>query len=102
MLETLDGALFVPAHTAASKDISALCRLNAAALLANKRDILAISDGKAFEDIFAAVCRQFGIALDMDKYAKLTFTVRIYLQALLEDGTLTAALEDNKLIYHTI
>lgn len=102
MLETLNGALFVPAHTTASEDISALCRLNADALIENKKEILAISDGHIFEDIFAAVCRQFGIVLDMDKYAKLTFTVRIYLQALLEDGTLTATLEDGKLVYHKL
>ena len=39
---------------------------------------------------------------DMDKYAKLTFTVRIYLQSLIEDGVLTASLEDGKLVYHRI
>ena len=102
MLATLPGAFFVPAHSAAAKDISALCRLNAAALADNKKEILALSDGKTFEEIFADTCRLFKIDLDMDKYAKLTYTVRIYLQALLEDGTLTASLEDGKLVYHRL
>ncbi len=102
MLATLQGAFFVPAHTAASNDISALCRLNAKALADNKREILALSDGKTFEEIFADTCRLFAIDLDMDKYAKLTYTVRIYLQALLEDEVLTASLEDGKLVYHRL
>ena len=102
MLETLPGKLFVPSHTAAMEDITDLCRYNAEAMEQNKRQILSVCDGKAFDDLFAAVCRLFGIDLDMDKYAKLVYTVRIYLQALLEDGVLTAALEDGKLVYHVL
>ncbi|MBQ4207846.1 MAG: hypothetical protein II621_06040, partial [Clostridia bacterium] len=102
MLQTLEGNCFVPSHTPATDDIAPLCRHNAEALKSNKAFILARSDGRTFEDIFAAVTHDFGIELDMDKYAKLTFTVRIYLQALIEDGVLTAALESGKLVYHRI
>ena len=102
MLETLEGACFVPSHTPATDNIAPLCRHNRKALLDNKAFILARSDNRTFEDIFAAVTHDFGIDLDMDKYAKLTFTVRIYLQSLIEDGVLTASLEDGKLVYHRI
>ena len=102
MLQTLPGRLFVPSHTEARSDIADLCRYNAEALESNKRQILALSDGRTFEDVFADTIKRFGIDLDMDKYAKLTFTVRIYLQSLLEDGALTAALEDGRLVYHAI
>ena len=92
----------MPAHTPATDNIAPLCRHNAKALLDNKAFVLARSDRKTFEEIFAAVTHDFGIELDMDKYAKLTFTVRIYLQALIEDGVLTASLESGKLVYHRI
>lgn len=102
MLAKLPGRLFIPSHTEAKEDIGALCRYNADAMEDNKRQILSLCDGRIFEDIFAAACSLFGIDLDMDKYAKLVYTVRIYLQALLEDGTLTAALEGGRLVYHVI
>ena len=102
MLETLPGKLFVPAHTAATDEIAPLCRHNAEALRSNKAYILSLSDGHTFEEIFAAAIDGFSLTLDMDKYAKLTYTVRIYLQSLLEDGLLTAALENNKLVYHAV
>ena len=102
MLETLKGDCFVPSHTPATDDIAPLCRCNEQALLDNKAFILARSDNRTFEELFAAVTHDFGIDLDMDKYAKLTFTVRIYLQALIEDDALTATIENGKLVYHRI
>ncbi|MBR3554065.1 MAG: MBL fold metallo-hydrolase [Clostridia bacterium] len=93
MLETLKGAFFVPSHSAATADIAPLARYNAEMLEQRKAFFRTLCTGKSFEDIFIAACEQLPMTMDLDKYAKISTTVRCFLQSLLEDGTVTARIE---------
>ena len=93
MLETLDGAFFVPSHSAATDDIAPLARYNAEMLLQRKAFFRTLCTGKSFEEIFAAACEALPMSMDLDKYAKVSTTVKCFLQSLLEDGTVTAEID---------
>ena len=102
MLTTLQGACFVPAHCEATTDISALAAYNAEALEKTKAFFLSLCDNKRFDEIFTAACEQLPLTMDMDKYAKISATVKCYLQALLEDGVIGARIEGFHPVYYRV
>ena len=95
----LDGVYFVPAHAPATDDIRPLALFNAEAMEARKAVFLRFCDGRTFEEIFAAVSEALGMTMDLDKYARVSLTAKCYLQALLDDGAISARIEGAKLVY---
>ena len=102
MLANLPGAYFVPSHAPASKEIRELALFNAAALEDMKAFILARSDKRSFEDLFACLCADLELTMDVEKYAKVSLTVKCFLQSLIEDGALDAHMENGRLIYDRV
>lgn len=102
MLATLKGQLFVPSHADVCEDIAPLALYNADCLEKLKEYFLSISDGRTVEEIFALCCRQLDLKFGMDQFGKLIFTVKCFLQALIDDGKLTAELCDYHLVYKKI
>lgn len=102
MLATLKGQLFVPSHADVCEDIAPLALYNADCLEKLKEYFLSISDGRTVEEIFALCCRQLDLKFGMDQFGKLIFTVKCFLQALIDDGKLTAELCNYHLVYKKI
>lgn len=99
MLPSLKGRLFVPSHAEACEDIAPLALFNADCLEKLKDYFLSISNGKTVEEIFVCCCRQLDLRMNMDQFGKLLFTVKCFLQALIDDGKLTAEICDYRLVY---
>ena len=97
-----EGTCFVPAHAPMMDDIRPLALFNAEALEKLKALFLAQCDGKSFEEVFAAVSDALGMTMDVDKYAKTVLTARCFLQALLDDGAITASLCGPRLVYKAV
>lgn len=102
MLATLKGQLFVPSHADVCEDIAPLALYNADCLEKLKEYFLSISGGRTVEEIFALCCRQLDLKFGIDQFGKLIFTVKCFLQALIDDGKLTAELRDYHLVYKKI
>lgn len=102
MLKTLESGLFVPAHAAARESIAELAENNVAALESNKSLVLSLADGRTLEEIIFEADRRVGLKLTVDKFAKVSITVRGILQSLLDDGALDGGIEDGRMVYGKI
>lgn len=99
MLQGLKGKLFVCSHVPAMEDIKELAIYNANKLRELKEYFYSVSDGKTVEEIIIQADKDMGLKLDLDKYAKVTISVKGYLQALIEDNRLDAKIDNAKMIY---
>lgn len=99
MLSNFEGRWFVCSHVEPCGDIRELARYNAKKLTEIKDYFYSICDGKSFEEIFRQADIDMGIGLNLDKYAKIGIAVKGYLQALLEDGKITAETDDGRMVY---
>lgn len=99
MLSTLKGKYFVPSHSEATEDISPLANYNAASLENAKEFIFESCNNRTFEEIFRDVCGRYNMTMDIDKFAKISVTIKAFMQALIEDGRLDAKMEGYKLVY---
>ena len=99
MLATLKGKLFVPSHSPETENISELALYNAEALENAKEFILESCDNRTFEEIFEDVCSRYKMTMDIDKFAKISVTIKAFMQALIEDGRLDGRIEGYKLVY---
>lgn len=99
MLPSLKGKLFVPAHAPASEDITELALFNAKRLTELKEYFYSICNGRSFEEILAKADEDFSMRLTPDKYAKCSITIKSHLQALINDGRITAEIERSRLVY---
>lgn len=102
MLTKLEGKLFVPSHSPACEDIAPLALYNADCLEKLKDYFLSISGGRTVEEIFVLCCKELDLKFGMDQFGKLIFTVKCFLQALIDDGKLTADINDYRLVYRVI
>ena len=99
MLCSLEGGLFVPAHSEPCENIAPLASYNARCLERLKEYFLSISDRRTLEEIFAVCAKQLSLCVENDQYGKLLATVKGFLQALIEDGKLWGQVIDYKLVY---
>ncbi len=102
MLPSVKGKLFVPSHAPESKDITELALFNAQRLTELKEYFYSICDGRSFEEIFAKADEDFGMKLTPDKYAKSGLTIKSHLQALINEGRITAVIERSRLVYKKV
>ena len=99
MLCTLEGSLFVPAHSEPCESIAPLAEYNVQCLEKLKEYFLSVSDQRTLEEIFAVCAKRLSLHVENDQYGKLLTTVKGFLQALIEDGKLWGEVRDYKLVY---
>lgn len=99
MLANFQGNFFVPSHVTPSSSIKELAEFNAKRLTEIKEYIYKICDGKSLEEIITQTDCDMKLDLNLDKYAKITISTKGYLQALIDDGKITAKIENGKMIY---
>lgn len=99
-LEQLDGALFVPAHSEATKDLSQLIEINRNNIYEIINHILEIClTPTTFEDILQALSCQYHITMDIGSYVLIGSTVRSYLSYLNNTDRLNKEIKENKLYW---
>lgn len=97
--EKLKGSLFVPSHAVPCKNIDPLAQKNVQYLRELKKYMLNICENKTLEEILSFCEKDLTLNLTNDKYAKISWTVKSILQALIEDEEIKTEVHDGKLIY---
>jgi glyoxylase-like metal-dependent hydrolase (beta-lactamase superfamily II) len=101
-IETLEGKLFIPAHTEPVEDMRGLAAINRAKvheIIANIKDIC--RNPATFEGILKALFDYYSLAMDFNQYVLAGSTVRSYLSYMLDNGVISAAFTDNQLFWHS-
>ena len=99
-IETLEGELFIPAHTEAVKDIKPLAT-------ANRQKVYEIIDGiksiceapSSFEVIMKKMFDKYDAAMNFSQYALVGSTIKSYLSYMLDNKILEAEINDNFLLW---
>jgi len=99
MLSHFEGKWFVPSHIEPCADIREIAKYNMDKLIELKSYIYSICNQKSFEEILTQADKDMGLCFTLDKYAKISITVKGFLQALIEDKKITAVIENGRMIY---
>ena len=96
----MDARMFVPAHAAATSDISDLARINIETTHQAADDICSLcSDPIGFDDLLAAVFERYDLQMNFEQHALVGSTVRSYLSYLAVEGRVRARIEDNRWLW---
>ncbi len=105
-LQTLDAVaamqakLFIPSHAEAAGDIRELVALNRQTVLSIADQLVdACRTPAIFEDILQAMFRRYNLTMNFSQYVLVGSTVRSYLAWLKEEGRLTVAFEDSRMLW---
>lgn len=100
MVQSLEARMFVPAHAAASEDVSGLARYNIASVLEVADKIAGLCrEPLCFEAILQRLFTDYGLAMNFEQYVLVGSTVRSYLAWLKDSGRLRVSFEDNLLLW---
>lgn len=100
ILENLEGSLFIPSHTEATKDISSLIKLNRDKInqiLAYLCEIL--EKELIFEDILKNVFDKFSLVMNANQYVLVGSTIKSYLAYLIDENKVSIEFKDNYMYY---
>ncbi len=96
----MDARMFVPAHAAATSDISDLARINIETTHQAADDICSLcGDPIGFDDLLAAVFERYDLQMNFEQHALVGSTVRSYLSYLAVEGRVRARIEDNRWLW---
>lgn len=100
VVETMNAACFVPAHTEPCEDIAPLARLNIEKTLEVADRLLTLcQEPKTFEQVLQAMMRQYGLRLNIEQYVLVGSTLRSYLAWLKDTGKLQFIFEDERMLW---
>lgn len=102
-LEGLDGDMYVPSHSEATKDIKNLIALNRMKILEVLDVIYEICEEPIiFEDILKAVFDKYELTMNVSQYVLIGSTIKSYLTYLKEENKITYVFEDNKMLWKKV
>lgn len=102
-IDSLAGALYIPAHAEPTEDIHPLVAINRKKAQEILQVLLDICKAPlAFEDILARVFTHFSLTLDHAQYVLVGSTIRSYLSYLSDNGQVEAYAENNYLLWKTV
>lgn len=100
MVEKMEAAMFVPAHGEAAADVRELVRYNRDKVYEVAEKILSIcGEPVCFERILQEIFKGYGLAMNFEQYVLVGSTVRSYLSWLKDAGKISAAFQDNMLLW---
>lgn len=103
MLSEMTAAFFVPSHDLPYEgSIRELALYNADKLRELKEYIFSVSDGRSLEEILQKADEDMHMSYNLEKYARVRFTVKAFLQSLISDGRITAEIKEGKLVYKVV
>ena len=99
-VKTLTARMFVPAHAPAAEEIADLAQYNIDKVREIAGRILELcAQPLGFEDILRRLFAAYQLTMDFEQYVLVGSTVRSYLSWLKDTGKLTAAFEENRLLW---
>ncbi|HJB15272.1 MAG TPA: MBL fold metallo-hydrolase [Candidatus Blautia excrementipullorum] len=103
MVKTLKARMFVPAHAEAGEDVSGLAQYNIDRVRETGEKVLDICrEPLCFERILQQVFTDYELTMNFEQYVLIGSTVRSYLSWLKDEGRVSAAFEDNMLLWERI
>ena len=95
-LKTLDGKMFVPAHSPATDDIASLAQVNIDATIESAEKIVELcAQPVCFDKLLQGVFNAYGITMNTMQFALMGSTVRSYLAYLANTGKVKYFFDDN-------
>ncbi len=102
-VKTMQARMFVPAHAAASEEISALAQVNIDKVTEIAEKIVEICSAPiCFERVLQRLFSDYGLEMSFEQYVLVGSTVRSYLAWLKDTGRLSVQFEDNMLLWQRI
>ncbi len=100
MVRSMRARVFVPAHSAATEDVSELAQYNIDQIHAVAERIVELcAQPICFEHILQRLFAAYELTMNFEQYALVGSTVRSYLSWLRDAGRLTVAFEDHMLLW---
>ena len=99
-VKTMQAAMFVPAHAAATEDISDLAQYNIDTVLEIAGRIMELCrEPMCFEAILQKLFLAYGLTMNFEQYVLVGSTVKSYLSWLKDTGKVTALFENGMLLW---
>ena len=102
-VKTMEAAIFIPAHAAATDDITELVEYNISRVHETAERILSICrKALSGDDVIKKIFQAYGLAMNTQQYVLIGSTVRSYLSWLKDKGLLEIAIDDSMLLWRTV
>ena len=102
-VKTMEAAIFIPAHAAATDDITELAEYNISRVHETAERILSICrEALPGDDVIKKIFQAYGLAMNAQQYVLIGSTVRSYLSWLKDKGLLEIAIDDSMLLWRTV
>lgn len=99
-VEAMKAAVFVPAHSDVTSDITSIVQLNRQKVFDIANDIQSIlKTPMCFEELLKRLFDEYGLTMNFEQYVLVGSTVRSYLSWLKDNGKLDVTFEDNMLLW---
>ena len=99
-VKTMEAAVFVPSHAAATEDIAELAEYNIRTVREIADRITALcAEPLCFEEILQKLFAEYALTMNFEQYVLVGSTVRSYLAWLKDSGVLSVAFTDNRLLW---
>ena len=103
MIKTMEGKVFVPAHTEVTEDIAPLAQLNIDKVLEIAQKILEICNKPIlFEHVLQQLFRDYNLRMTFEQYVLVGSSVRSYLAWLKDSGKIDVTFEDGLMLWQTL
>ena len=100
MVKSLQAKMFIPAHAAASENVTALAQYNIDKVLEIADKIISIcQEPLCFEMLLQKLFTDYGLTMNFEQYVLVGSTVRSYLAWLKDTGRLNCLFENNMLLW---
>lgn len=102
-VETMEAAMFVPAHSDVTNNIKSVVQLNSQKVFDISNDIQSIlKTPMCFEELLKRLFDEYGLTMNFEQYVLVGSTVRSYLSWLKDNGKIRAAFTDNLLMWSSL
>lgn len=102
-VETMEAAMFVPAHSDVTNNIKSVVQLNRQKVFDISNDIQSIlKTPMCFEELLKRLFDEYGLTMNFEQYVLVGSTVRSYLSWLKDNGKIRAAFTDNLLMWSSL
>ena len=102
-VKTMQAAMFIPAHAAASEEIAGLAQYNIDKVLEIAEKIVSLCDAPlCFEDVLKQLFDAYDLSMNFEQYVLVGSTVRSYLAWLKDTGRLNCLFDQNRMLWQKI
>ena len=102
-VKMMEASIFIPAHAAATDDITELAEYNISRVHETAEHILSICrEALSGDDVIKKIFQAYGLAMNAQQYVLIGSTVRSYLSWLKDKGLLEIVIDDSMLLWRTV